>query len=58
MNLFQRISNIWALSAYRVEDKNLVGDKKIPILVDGSKPKKRLAIVMEDDPLEVFPTES
>lgn len=59
MNLFQRVHNLLELSKYEVQDKNLAGDKlDIPKLVDASKPKKKLAIIIQDDPIEQFPTET
>jgi hypothetical protein len=57
MSLIDRVKNLSELSKYRVEDKNLVGDKlDTPKLVIADKPKG-MAKIIQIDTIDNFPEE-
>jgi hypothetical protein len=54
--MLQRIKNLWALSKYAPENAKS-GTELKTVLKDTRKPKKRLATVVQDDPIDLFPNE-
>jgi hypothetical protein len=64
MSIIRRIRNLWLLSAYRPSGENVAlptdaSKGRAPItLTRIIKPKKELAVIVEDKPIDLFPDEN
>lgn len=57
--MLQRLKNLWHLSKYGVEEpvQGAGATRSIgpPRLTSTAKPKKKLATIIEPDPIDIFP---